>query len=96
MIDILNSKCGVFLFIITCVYININAQIIEGMVFNELNKEPLSYANIIIDDTDNGTTTDSNGIFKLDNIKPGLYNIIISYTGFQKYIKLDLSVIPQS
>ena len=92
MIYLLNSKCGIFLFFITCVYININGQIIEGMVFNELNKEPLPYANVIIENTDIGTTTDSAGLFKLNDIKPGLYNLIISYTGFKKQIKHQLEL----
>ena len=71
---------------------NLNAQIIEGMVFNELNKEPLPFANIIIEHTDFGTITDSLGKYKLEGIKPGLYNLIISYTGFKKHIKHQIEL----
>ena len=73
-------------------YFKISAQVIEGMIFNELNKDPLPFANIIIEHTDNGTTTDSAGRFKLNDIKPGLYNLIVSYTGFQKHIIHQLEI----
>ncbi|HIF14774.1 MAG TPA: carboxypeptidase-like regulatory domain-containing protein, partial [Bacteroidetes bacterium] len=68
MIYILSHRCLLSLFCFTYIYFSVNAQAIEGMVFNELNKEPLPYANIIIENTDNGTTTDSAGFFKLNNI----------------------------
>jgi outer membrane receptor for ferrienterochelin and colicin len=68
------------------------SQNIEGHVYNSLNKAPLEYASIILTDTDIGAISDSLGLFKINNIKPGLYNLKISYTGFQDKILHQIEV----
>ncbi len=44
----------------------IHGQVITGKVMNELNKDPIEYANIGIVDMPMGTITDKNGNFSLD------------------------------
>ncbi|QRM88818.1 TonB-dependent receptor plug domain-containing protein [Lacinutrix sp. WUR7] len=53
---------------------------IEGKVLS--NGEPLAYANVYIENTTKGTTTNENGIFIIKNIEPGKHSIIASFTGY--------------
>jgi hypothetical protein len=55
---------------------------IEGTVKDKLNSEVLIGTTVQIDGTTIGTTTDINGQFKLQNLKPGKYNIKVSYVSY--------------
>ena len=57
------------------------AQQISGSVLSE--EFPIPYANVYIQGTSIGTTTDENGQYKLDNIKKGNYTIIASFMGYE-------------
>ncbi len=72
-----------------------NAQngVIEGRVFNEINNKSLEGVAIKIENSDNGTTTDNNGVYKIENLVPGKYTITASYLGFEKKIFYDLQVL---
>lgn len=48
--------------------------------------EPLIGATIVFDGTTQGTTTNLNGIYTINDIKPGTYNIKYSYIGFETSI----------
>ena len=54
---------------------------VEGKVLS--NGDPLPYTNIYIENTTKGTTSDVNGIFSVENIKPGKYTIAASFTGYK-------------
>lgn len=58
--------------------------IIKGRVFNEKNNEPLPFANLIIDGTNIGSTTDLDGNFIFTGIKPGYVKLVVSTLGFEK------------
>ncbi|HBC80164.1 MAG TPA: TonB-dependent receptor [Bacteroidales bacterium] len=55
---------------------------IEGTVKDKSNSEALIGTTVQIDGTTNGTTTDINGHFKLLNLKPGKYNLKVSYVSY--------------
>lgn len=55
---------------------------IEGIVKDKLNSEALIGTTVQIDGTTIGTTTDINGQFKLQNLKPGKYNLKVSYVSY--------------
>lgn len=44
--------------------------------------DPLSFVNVYFEGTSKGTTTDINGNYILQEIKPGSYVLVASYTGF--------------
>ena len=44
---------------------------VYGSVKNAINNTPISFANVVIDGTSKGTTTDIDGNFELARIKPG-------------------------
>jgi len=69
---------------------------IEGVVKDEGNIA-IAFANIVLEDTEDasiiaGTTTNDDGVFKLENLKPSVYNIRISYLGYESFsAKIKLS-----
>ncbi|MHC1705424.1 MAG: TonB-dependent receptor [Tenuifilaceae bacterium] len=56
---------------------------ISGNVSDE-NGNPLIGATVIIENTLLGTTTNLNGGFNLTKLKPGKYNIVVSFIGYEK------------
>ena len=71
-----------FLFIITSFTVSLNAQIeLSGRIVDE-NQEGLSFANVIIEGTYEGTATDVDGNFELSSSTSPM-NIIISYIGYK-------------
>ena len=67
---------------------------IKGLVKNGRNKEPLEFANVVLQTTDSvfvlGTTTDGKGSFVLDKVKSGDYLLVISSLGYEtQYVSLN-------
>lgn len=50
---------------------------------NEVPGQPLPFANVIIKETNKGTTSDFDGLFSLENIEPGTYTIEFSFIGYE-------------
>lgn len=77
---------------------------INGSV-KDLNRKPIAYANVVIVSKENpeiikGSTTNDNGVFRIENIDKGNYIIKISFLGFDGYSKdlnlntnIDLGII---
>jgi len=80
-----------FIFVLTG---NMFAQtgLIKGRVFNSINNESISFANIVIDSTLQGTTSDTDGNYRIENLKPGTYNVLASFVGFKKAIYYEIRV----
>jgi hypothetical protein len=66
--------------------------VIKGRVYNRINNEAIPFANIIIANTTQGTTTDIDGNYRLENLNPGYYNLIFSRLGFEKKIIYELRI----
>ncbi|HWJ28179.1 MAG TPA: carboxypeptidase-like regulatory domain-containing protein, partial [Flavisolibacter sp.] len=61
---------------------------ITGIVFDSLVKAPLEYATVSIysggsNTPLDGTTSDKNGHFALEGVKPGTYTVLVEFIGFQ-------------
>jgi hypothetical protein len=63
---------------------------ITGKVTDELTNEPIPFANIIIQNTTTGTTTDMDGNYALTDLKPGLYNLQVSFLGYTTKTLFDI------
>ncbi|RMD48631.1 MAG: carboxypeptidase-like regulatory domain-containing protein, partial [Ignavibacteria bacterium] len=66
---------------------------IKGRVLDFATKHPLEYANIVLiakrrNIQAGGTITNSEGYFKLDKLRPGIYKAKISFIGYNS-IELD-------
>ena len=55
---------------------------IEGIIADKANSETLIGTTISIEGTTTGTTSDINGHFILPNLKPGIYNLKVSYISY--------------
>lgn len=79
-----------FLFIPFVLYAQ--TGVIEGRVYDEINNEPIIGANITIIGTTLGASSDVDGNFKIESLKAGLYNIEVSYLGYESYIRYEIEV----
>ncbi len=62
---------------------------LTGRVINSSDKLPLIDANVIVKGTDNGISTDKNGLFSLNNIAVNNY-LIVSFLGYEtKVLSID-------
>ncbi len=66
--------------------------IIRGKVFNKLSNETIPFANVVIQGTTTGASTDLEGRYEIRNLQPGLYNLEVSYIGFEKAILFEIQV----
>jgi len=67
--------------------------IIKGRVFDEINNEALPFANVVIEGTTIGTTTDIDGNYTLE-VEPGLYNVTASFIGYTNRTEYEVQVTP--
>ena len=65
---------------------------IKGRVYNDINNESIPFANIVLDSTQIGTTSDENGRYEIDNLKPGVYNLTCSFLGFKTAYIYEITV----
>lgn len=84
----------VYTFLLLFVSVALFAQngIIRGKVYNELNNEPIPFANVVIQGTTTGTTTDFDGKFEIKDLTPNLYNVVVSYLGFENKLIAEVQV----
>ena len=64
---------------------------ISGSINDANNGDPLLGANVIIKETSQGASTDTDGHFTISRVNPGNYTLIVTYIGYQTLKnKLDL------
>jgi outer membrane receptor for ferrienterochelin and colicin len=69
-----------------------DAAVITGSVRDKANNEAILFAPVQIQGTTTGAVTDENGEFRIENLKPGLYNLEVSYTGYKKAVLFEVEV----
>lgn len=73
-----------FFFLFTAVTIaQESGSIVGKLTDTDYNNEPLSFANVFIKGTTKGVTSDIDGIYALENVKPGTYTVIFSFVGYE-------------
>ena len=73
---------------------------IVGYVYDEVSKQPIEYANIILytmrdSSRITGTITDKNGFFRLQNVPVGRYFIEVDFIGYAKIQIPHIRVFPR-
>lgn len=58
-------------------------SIVGKLTDKEMNGEPLPFANVLINGTSSGTTSDFDGLFALENLEPGTYTLSFSFVGYE-------------
>jgi hypothetical protein len=66
--------------------------VVRGTLLDSRTLEPLPFANIYINNTSIGTTSDAKGSYELKKVPVGQSDIVVSYVGYQSY-KRNISVI---
>ncbi len=54
--------------------------------------QPILGASVFLEGTDKGTQTDFDGNYRIENIIPGSYNLIVSYIGFETQTKFNVII----
>lgn len=89
----LKSHCFVIVFtLFTAAVFAQDAAVITGTVRDKVNNEAILFAPVQIQGTTAGAVTDENGEFRIENLKPGLYNLEVSYTGYKKAVLFEVEV----
>lgn len=79
-------------FLLKITHINAQSGIIQGRVFDAINNEPIPFANVIIQNTNLGTTSLDDGTFVINNLDNGLYNLQVTYIGYTPVTLFEVEV----
>jgi outer membrane receptor for ferrienterochelin and colicin len=88
-------KLSVFILLSIIISIQLSAQTgtVRGRVYNKTNNEPIPFVNIIIDGKpQQGTSSDIDGNYILNNVDPGYIKLVASSVGFEKTTTSDFLV----
>lgn len=82
-------KTFLILFLVLSSQLIAQNNFITGRVVDSKTSEPLSSANILLyelpDSSMTGTATGRNGRFKIENVKPGAYALLVKYLGYKTF-----------
>ncbi|MBI2417648.1 MAG: TonB-dependent receptor [Ignavibacteriales bacterium] len=67
--------------------------VVEGVVIDRLTMQPLQGANIIIQGTSLGASTNEQGQYCIKDIPPGVYLVKVTMIGYEKIIKTDVRIL---
>ncbi|MCX6152276.1 MAG: TonB-dependent receptor [Ignavibacteriales bacterium] len=85
-----------FLIILLCFCISIFAQkkgSVKGKVIDKKTKQPLIGANVSVQGTSLGASTDGEGYYLISNVDEDIYKLQVSYLGYNNYLETDVRVI---
>jgi hypothetical protein len=95
-IDKIVPKSSAFSLVMLLVfqYTNVFSQngIVRGRITEAVGKEPVPFANVLIQNTTTGAITDFDGFYEIRDLKPGLYNVEASYVGYKTQTVFEVEV----
>ncbi len=89
------KRYSIALFLLVAISVSAFAQYgkITGQVTDRETKEPLIGANVILEGTALGASTDVNGNYSILNVSAGSYNLRTTYVGYQPTTISSVSVV---
>lgn len=66
--------------------------IIKGRVIETVTRKPVAFANVIVEGTATGSTTDVEGYFLISNVLPGYVRLVVSYLSYKTKITEEVFV----
>ncbi len=67
--------------------------VIKGRVYDPISNESIPFANVVIQGTNTGATTDIDGNYAIENLEAGLYNIQTSYVGYKTNVIFEVEIL---
>lgn len=90
-----SSKSFVFLFLLAAIHSSIFAQVqVSGVVKDQTNEAPVQGAEVYVTETGNSYQTDETGLFIIQDLQPGDYELIIFSPTYQ-ILKRTISLSDQ-
>jgi len=86
------TRSLLFLLLLSEIIFAGNTGKIIGEVTDKITGEPLVGANILIEKTLLGSSTDQDGQFVILNVDPGSYSIVVTYIGYETVTKTGVNV----
>ena len=62
-------------------------SVITGKVTDKADGKPVPFANVYFNNSQNGTTSNTSGLYMLKNLDAGVYVFIVSFVGYEAYRK---------
>ncbi|NJL74408.1 MAG: TonB-dependent receptor [Saprospiraceae bacterium] len=66
--------------------------VVRGVIRDALTNEPIGFANVLLKGTDEGTTSEADGSFEISDLMPGLYDVQVSFVGFNEKTIAEVQV----
>lgn len=66
--------------------------VIKGKITNVQTNEPIPFATVVVQGSSKGVTSDLDGKYEITGLQPGLYNIDVSFVGFEKKTVFEIEV----
>ena len=82
------------LFLFNILVLIAQTSVIKGTVKDATNNETIPFANIFLEQINLGVASDLEGNYKLENLKPGLYNVKCSFVGYEPVTISEIIVNP--
>ena len=79
------KKVFVLIFVLVATLVSAQTGSVRGFVYDKETGEPMMLTNVMLENTQIGTTTDVNGYFVLSKIKTGNYSIKVTSLGYETY-----------
>jgi TonB-dependent receptor len=67
-------------------------SIVGKLTDKDFNNDPLAFANILIEGTTKGTTSDFDGLYEITDLEAGTYTVIYSFLGYETITKINVVV----
>ena len=78
------KKIAILISVLLCCSVAWSQNRFQAVVKDEESKKPLTGANVYLDGTNTGSSTDLNGFVEIRNIPDGKQKIVIGYIGYEK------------
>lgn len=81
-----------FFTILSCALLAQKNTIVRGNVYDQANGQPIPYANVLLQGTSLGATTDIQGFFQINNVPSGDQTLFVSFVGYDSLsVKLSIT-----
>jgi outer membrane receptor for ferrienterochelin and colicin len=95
--ELLHRTLLVWLYLTLCSYLGLARGVtgtIDGKVHDKQTKDALPVVNVLILGINQGTVTNDRGIFKIANVRAGVYSVRFSLVGYRSITLTDVNVLP--